>query len=326
MKNVTGLQLGMALLGAVFSVPDGALAADYPVRPLRIVVPYTPGGAVDIMSRAVAEKLTGALGQPVVMENRPGAGASLGAEIVAKAAPDGYTLLVCTVGAMTINAGLYKDLRYNPLRDFEGVSLMANHALVMIVNSALPAKTPQELVALAKAKPGTVSGGHPGNGTSAHLALAFLNKSTGANITPVPYRASTQVTAAAASGELQMAFIDILPVLPLARSGAVRILAIVGPERTAIAPELPTFEESGLKGFDFVTWSGFFAPAGTPKEAIARLNQEIRKILADPEMKKRAQFLGAEALSSTAEEPIARVRREMGMWTTLVRDAGAKVD
>ncbi len=324
--SIAGLGFVIALLGVVLAAQNGAVAADYPVRPVRIIVPYTPGGAVDIMSRAVGEKLAGALGQPVVMENRPGAGASLGAEIVAKSAPDGYTLLVCTVGAMTINAALYKDLRYNPLRDFEGVSLMANHALVMIVNSQLGPKTPVELVALARAKPGAISGGHPGNGTSAHLALSFLNKSTGANVTPVPYRASTQVTAAAASGELQMAFIDILPVLPFAKSGAVRIIGIVGPDRTAIAPDVPTLDEGGLKGFDFVTWSGFFAPAGTPREVIARLNQEIRKVLADPEMKKRALFLGAEAASSTAEELTARVRREMGMWASLVRDAGAKVD
>ncbi len=198
--------------------------------------------------------------------------------------------------------------------------------MVMIANSQLPAKTPLDLIALAKAKPGKMTGGHPGNGTSAHMALAFLNKSTGANITPIPYRASTQVTAAAATGELQMAFIDILPVLPFARSGAVRILAIVGPDRTTISPDVPTFEESGLKGFDFVTWSGFFAPAGTPKDVIARLNHEFGRILADPEMKKRALSLGAEAVSSSPEEPMARVKRETGMWAALVRDADASVD
>ena len=326
MKNKPTTRLVIAALGAALAWANPTIAADYPTKPIKIIVPYTPGGAVDIMSRTVGDKLSGALGQPVVMENRPGAGAAVGTEFVAKSPADGYTLLVCTVGAMTINTALYKDLRYNPLKDFEGISLMANHALVMIANSQLGVKTAMELVNLAKAKPGSVSGGYPGNGTTAHVALAFLNRATGAGITPVPYRASTQVTTADATGELQMAFIDILPVLPFARSGAVRVLAIVGPDRTAIAPEVPTFDESGLKGFDFVTWSGFFAPAGTPKDAIARLNQEIRKILADPEMKKRAISLGAEAVSSAPDEPMARVRREIGMWVSLVRDAGAKVD
>ena len=326
MISTTALRFSIALLGVVLAVPNEATAVDYPVRPVKIIVPYTPGGGVDTLTRLMAEKLSGALGQPVVVENRPGAGASLGAEIVAKSPPDGYTLLVCTVGAMTINPTLYKDLRYDPLRDFEGVSLLGVHVAVMIVNAQLGVKTPVELIALAKSKPGGISGGHPGSGTSAHLALHSFIKASGANIVPIAYRASTQVTAAAASGELDMAFIDILPVLPFVKSGAVRIIGILGPDRTVLAPEVPTMKESGTKGLDLVTWSGIFAPAGTPREVIARLNQEIRKVLADSEIKKRFLLLGGEAVSSAPEEPMARVKREIAMWATLVREATAKVD
>ncbi|OFW12577.1 MAG: hypothetical protein A3H27_09875 [Acidobacteria bacterium RIFCSPLOWO2_02_FULL_59_13] len=326
MISTTALRFSIALLGVVLAVPNEATAVDYPVRPVKIIVPYTPGGGVDTLTRLMSEKLSGALGQPVVVENRPGAGASLGAEIVAKSPPDGYTLLVCTVGAMTINPTLYKDLRYDPLRDFEGVSLLGVHVAVMIVNAQLGVKTPVELIALAKSKPGGISGGHPGSGTSAHLALHSFIKASGANIVPIAYRASTQVTAAAASGELDMAFIDILPVLPFVKSGAVRIIGILGPDRTVLAPEVPTMKESGTKGLDLVTWSGIFAPAGTPREVIARLNQEIRKVLADSEIKKRFLLLGGEAVSSAPEEPMARVKREIAMWATLVREATAKVD
>jgi tripartite-type tricarboxylate transporter receptor subunit TctC len=311
----------LALLAAV-----AANAADYPTRPVKIIVPYTPGGAVDVMNRIISEKLSASMGQPVVPDNRPGAGASVGSGAVAKSPPDGYTLLVCTNGAMTINTALYKSLGYDPVRDFEPVISLANHAVVLIVNSELGIRSVPELLAYARSHPGKVSGGSSGSGSTMHLALEFLNKTAGTSIVHVPYRGSAPATAAVASGDLQMSFMDLVPAVPLARAGKVRIIGVIGAQRTAIAPEVPTMEESGLKGFDFVTWSGFFAPAGTPKDVIARLNQEIGAVLADPEVKQRLIALGGEPLGGPPELLGERVRREMSMWTSLVRDAGAKAD
>ena len=302
-----------------------ANAADYPTRPVKIVVPYTPGGAVDVMTRLIAERMSASLGQPVVPENRPGAGASVGAGVVAKSPPDGYTLFVCTNGAMTINTALYKSLPYDPLRDFEPIISLANHAVVLIVNSDLGIKNVSELLAYARSCPGKVSGGSSGSGSTMHLALEFLNKTAGTSIVHVPYRGSAPATAAVAAGDLQMSFMDLVPALPLAKAGKVRIIGVIG-QRTAIAPEVPTMEESGLAGFDFVTWSGFFAPAGTPKDVIARLNQVIGAVIADPEVKQRLIALGGDPLGGSPEVLGERVRSEMSMWTSLVRDAGARAD
>ena len=313
-------------VAAVFATSVAARAADYPTRPIKIVVPYTPGGGVDIMIRAIGEKLTASLGQPVIQENRPGAGASLGAEVVAKSPPDGYTLLACTNGAMTINTELYKDLHYDPLKDFEPITLTAVHTVVLVVNNELPVKSVAELVALAKTKPGAMFGGSSGNGSTMHLAHAFLNKTAGINIVHVPYRGSVPAMTAVGAGELQMSFMDIGPAIPVVKAGKARMLAIIGDKRSAVAPDVPTMQEAGFPGFDFVTWSGLFAPAGTPKEIIAKLNQEIRRILEEPDIKERILLLGGEAVSSTPEELGARIRREMPMWVSLVRDAGAKAE
>lgn len=322
-----------ALAAAILSAATAACAAsaawaasaDYPVRPIRLVIPYTPGGGVDLMSRVLAERLSTALGRPVIPENRPGAGASVGSEAVAKSPPDGYTLLVCTNGAMTINVGLYKNLPYNPLADFAPVIQLANHAVVLIVGGQSGIKSVPELLAAAKSRPGGFSGGSSGSGSTMHLALAFLNKTAGLNITHVPYRGSAPATAAVAAGDLQMSFMDIVPALPFAKNGRVRMIGVIG-TRTALAPEVPTMEEGGLKGFDFVTWSGVFAPAGTPRDIIDRLNREIGALLADPEIKERFTTMGGEVLGGTPQALGERVQREMPMWLGLVQEAGAKAD
>ena len=303
-----------------------AQAADFPSRPIKIVVPYTPGGAVDIMMRAIGDRLSPAIGQQVVVENRPGAGASIGAAAVAKAPPDGHTLLACTVGAMTTNTVLYKDLPYDPLKDFEPVGLLASHAVVLIVNAGLEAGNISELVALAKRRPGSLSSGSVGGGAPGHVSLAFFNKAAGVQVAHVLYRGSVQVATAVATGELHLAFSDIVPALPLVRSAKVRMIGVIGGDRTALAPNVPTMEEGGLKGFDFVPWSGLFAPAGTPRDVVARINAEIRRSQSDPDLQKRVNALGGEMLGGGPEELGARVRREMSMWTSLAREAGAKVD
>jgi tripartite-type tricarboxylate transporter receptor subunit TctC len=308
------------------AVSAGASAADYPTRPIKFIVPYTPGGGVDIMIRSIGEKLSAALGQPVVQENKPGAGAALGAEIVAKSPPDGYTLLACTSGAMTTNTALYSKLAYDPLKDFAPITLTAHHTVVLVVNNELPAKTVKELVELAKTKPGQMFGGSSGNGSTMHLAHAFLNRTAGINIVHVPYRGSVPAMSAVGSGELQMSFMDIGPAIPVTKSGKARMLAIIGDKRSLVAPDVPTMQEAGFPGFDFVTWSGIFAPAGTPKDVVDKLNRELRRILAEPDIRDRIVATGGEPVSSTPEELAARVKREMPMWTGLVRDAGAKAD
>ena len=310
-----------AFLAAMTSL--GASAQDYPSRPIKIVIPYTPGGAVDILTRVIGEKLSQALGQPVVPDNRPGAGASIGADIVAKSPPDGYALLVCTNGALTTNMELYKNLPYDGLRDFAPITMLANHTVVLVVNSDLPVKSVAELVALAKSKPGALSGGSSGNGSTMHLAHEFLNKTSGISIVHVPYRGSAPAMAAVASGELQMSFMDLNPALPVVRSGKARMLAVIMAGRSVAAPDVPTMAEAGFTGFDFVTWSGFFAPAGTPPAIIARLNRELRRILDEPDIKQRVLQTGGEPLSSTPDELATRLRNEMAMWRGLVRDAGA---
>ena len=320
------LQRAAALFAAIVLATGAASAADYPTKPIKFIVPYTPGGGVDIMIRSIGEKLSAALGQPVVQENKPGAGAALGAELVARAPADGYTLLACTSGAMTTNTALYKDLKYDPLKDFAPITLTAHHTVVLVVNNDLPVKNIAELVALAKTKPGAMSGGSSGHGSTMHLAHAFLNKTAGINIVHVPYRGSVPAMAAVGSGELQMSFMDIGPAIPVAKAGKARMIGIIGDKRSAVAPDVPTMQEAGFPGFDFVTWSGIFAPAGTPKDVVDKLNREIRRILAEPEIKERIVATGGEAVSSTPEELAARVKREMPMWISLVRDAGAKAE
>ena len=313
-----------ALLFALL-IAAAAHAADYPTRPIKIVVPYTPGGAVDVMTRLLAEKVSASIGQPVVAENRPGAGASVGSAVVAKSPPDGYTILVCTNGAMTINTALYKSLGYEPLRDFEPIIQLANHAVVLIVNSDLGIRSVPELLAFARSRPGKVSGGSSGSGSTMHLALEFLNKTAGTSITHVPYRGSAPATAAVASGDLHMSFMDLVPALPLAKAGKVRIIGVIG-QRTAIAPEVPTMEEGGLKGFDFVTWSGYFAPAGTPKDVIAKLTAAVQESLKSPAVIERARTTGMAIRFMPPAELDATVKSDLQYWSKVIRDARISAD
>lgn len=317
---------GVALAWVAFAAPAQAAEPDYPLRPIKIVVPYSAGGSMDNLNRIIAERLSASLKQPVVVENRPGGGAVIGTEAVANAPADGYTLLACTNGAMTTNPSLYKNLRYNPARDFEPISLTSNLATVLIINADLPVRNVADLVAYAKARPNSMSASSSGNGSSLHLSLGFFNKVTGANVTHVPYRGSVPATVAVASGDVQMAFMDIVPAMPMVKAGKIRMIGVVGDQRSALAPEVPTMEEGGLAGFDLVTWSGLFAPAGTSKEIIAKLNREIRRILADSAVIKRIMELGAEPLSSSPSDLSRRVTRETPMWAALVRESGASID
>jgi len=316
----------LALTGIALAGPSAAQITEFPNRPIKIVVPFTPGGGVDVMTRVIGEKLSPALGQAVVIENKPGAGGTLGAEAVAKAAPDGYTLFSPVHSVMTINTVLYKDLRYDPLKDFAPVTQFTNLVVGLVVNPQLGIKSVAELVARAKAKPGGMSGGSPNYGSMTHLSLTLLNKLAGINIVHVPYPGGPRVIAAVVSGELQTAFTDIVPALPFIRSGKVLAIGLLGTQRAGLAPDVPTMEEAGLKGFELAPWSAIFAPAGTPPVIVSRLNREIRRVLDDPEIRQRLIALGGEPLGGTPEELGARLRRELPLWQAIAREAGAKVE
>ena len=322
----TQFSIALSIASLVIAGSCVAQTGEYPNRPIRIVVPFTPGGGVDVMTRVVGEKLAPILGQPVVIENRPGAGGSLGAEVVAKAPPDGYTLFAPVHSVMTINTALYKDLRYDPIRDFSPVTQFTNLVVGLVVNPQLGIRNVADLIALAKSKPGGLSGGSPNYGSVTHLSLSQLNKLAGINIVHIPYPGGPRVIAAVISGELQVAFTDIVPALPFMKSSKVQAIGLLGSQRAGIAPDVPTMEEAGMKGFELTPWSAFFAPAATPAAVITRLNREIRRVLDDPEVRPRLVGLGGEPLGGEPEELAARLRRELPVWAALVREAGAKVE
>src|SRR5262245_60406700 len=312
-----------AALGTLAST---SALADYPDRAIQIVVPYTPGGTVDLLARALGQKLTAAWGQPVVILNRPGAGGSVGADAVAKAAPDGYTLFMSTNSPLTTNLALYPSLTYDPLRDFEPVILAGENSLVLAANPQLSAKTVKDLIALAKTKPGALNAGTSGNGSTAHLSLATFNKQAGVSITHVPYRGGMPSLMGAIAGEVQLVFSDIVPAAPLVRDNRLTALAMTGLRRASVAPEIPTLDESGLPGFSITAWVAVVAPAGTPKDIVHKLNGEIGRTLKDPEFVRQISTMGIDPLGSTPEEFATFLRKEIPRWKQIVQDAGGKVE
>ena len=300
--------------------------AEYPERPIQIVVPYTPAGTVDILARKLGERLTKAWGQPVVIINRPGAGGSVGAEAVAKSAPDGYTFLLSTNSPLTTNLTLYPTLGYEPLRDFEPIILAGENSLVLAANPQLPVKTLKELIALAKSRPGQLNAGTSGNGSTAHLSLATLNKQAGVSITHVPYRGGVPSIQAAMAGEVQLVFSDIVPVIPQIRDNRLRALGQTGLRRARIAPDIPTFDESGLPGFNITAWIGAVAPKGTPKDNVQKLNLEIGRALKEKELAEQISAIGIDPIGSTPEEFAAFLRKDIPRWKQIVQDAGVKIE
>jgi tripartite-type tricarboxylate transporter receptor subunit TctC len=317
--------LGIAV-AALLVTGSTAARADYPDRTIEIVVPYTPGGTVDLLARALAPRLTAAWGQPVVILNRPGAGGSVGAEFVAKAAPDGYTLYISTNSPLTTNLALYPSLGYDPLRDFETVILAGENPLVLSANPKLPVASVKELIALAKGEPGKLNAGTSGNGSTGHLSLATFNKDAGVSITHVPYRGGVPSLLAAVSGEVQLVFSDIVPAIPLVRDNRLKALAQTGLRRAQIAPDIPTLDQSGLPGFDIAAWIGVVAPKGTPGDIVQKLNGEIGRALKDPEFAAKISAIGIDPIGSTPEEFAAFLRKEIPRWKQIAQDADVKVE
>ncbi|HEX3503976.1 MAG TPA: tripartite tricarboxylate transporter substrate binding protein [Xanthobacteraceae bacterium] len=299
-----------------------AAKADYPDKPIHIVVSYTPGGTVDLLARALAPYLTKAWGQQIVVENRPGAGGSVGAEYVAAAPGDGYTLLLSTNSPLTTNVVVFKTLNYDPLKDFVPVIVPGENSLVLAVDPRLPVKSVDDLIALAKKEPGRLIGASSGNGSTSHMALAEFEKTAGLDITHVPYKGGVPSLTAVISGEAQLVFADVVPTLPMIRDKRVLALATTGLNRSGVTPDIPTLNELGLKGFSVTAWIAMVAPKGTPQAAVDKLNGTINAILKDPEFRAQIIKIGIDPLGNTPEQFAAFLREQLPIWKQRAVEAG----
>ena len=297
-----------------------ASAQAYPVKPIRIVVPFAPGGPNDILGRIIGQKFTEAWGQQAIVENRAGAGTIIGTDFVAKAAPDGYTILITSVSTATAPS-LTKKLPYDTLRDLAPVVLMAASPNLLVVHPSLPARSVRELIAVAKSKPGEVAFGSGGNGTSTHLAGEILRVRSGAKMVHVPYKGAGPSTVGVLSGEVSWMFGSILPLMPYMKSGRLRALGVSSLKRASVLPDVPPVADT-LPGFEASPWHGVSAPAGTPREIVLKLNQEITRILNTPDVKNRMAAEGTEILTGTPEQFGAYMRSEVEKWGKVIRDAG----
>ena len=292
----------------------------YPSRPLRIVVPFAPGGSTDIFARLVGDRLAIALGQPVVIENRAGASGNIGADAVAKSAPDGYTILMATTGVMAINNALFKSMTFDAAKDLEPVVYIASISNVVIVPVDLPAKSIAELIALARREPGKLSFASSGAGSSTHMSAELFKSMTGLDIVHVPYKGSGQALPDLIAGRVSMMFENAPGAVSYIKGGKVRALAVTGLKRAAALPELPTVAGSGVPGYESLSWSGLAVPTGTPKAVVQRINRETGVILASEEMRARLADQGAEAVGGSPEQFAAHIRAERDKWSRLIRE------
>ena len=299
------------------------LAQNYPTRPIRLVVASSPGGASDILGRLLAQKLSDEFGQQVVVDNRGGASGVIGTDIVAKAAPDGYTLLIIQP-SLTINPSMISKLPYDAVRDFAPVSLVVDAAQIMTVNPAVPAKNVKELIALAKAKPGTLMFGSPGVGTSPHLTAELFKLTAGVDMPQVPFKGSGMAYVSLISGEVSVAFSTVLSAMPHVKSGKIRALGVTTLKRVAVVPDVPTIAESGLPGFEGSQWFGILAPARTPHPIVERLYQALLRVSNSPEVKERLTAEGVDVVNRKPDEFAAVIKRELAQWAKVIKAAGIK--
>ena len=318
----------LAAIGAVLAVAhaDSALAQAYPNKPLRIMVPFPPGGSTDVMARSLAAELTKSLGQPVVVENKAGANGNIGSGEVAKASPDGYTLLLSGVGTNAINHSLYPTMPYDSLRDFEHITLLAEGPNVLIVNPTFAAKSVPELVAMAKAQPGKLNYGSNGNGSSGRLAMEMLRQATGIDMVHVPYKGGGPAMQALLAGEIPMLFTNQDAALPQVKAGKVRAIGVASEKRNPAYPDVPTVAEQGITGFSAVSWFGLSAPAKTPPDIVKKLHAEAVKAINQPEFRARLEGNGFVVVGSTPEQFSAFVASENAKWGKAVKASGATVD
>jgi tripartite-type tricarboxylate transporter receptor subunit TctC len=303
-----------------------ACAQEYPSKPIRLIVPFAAGGGNDNIARLLGKRLAESLGQPLVIDNRAGAGGALGAELAAKAAPDGYTLFLGGVGSHAVNPNLRKNLPYDPIRDFAPVALLASAPLVLVVHPSVPAHTLAEFIALARAHPGALNYASNGNGTSSHLAAVMFEAAAGVKMVHVPYKGLAPALTDLLSGQVQLMFSSVVAILPHIKSGRLRGLAVTGSARLPLLPELPTVAESGFPGYEASSWYGILAPAHTPEPIVAKLNAEMARALAQPEMRATLLAEGAEPIGGTPQQFGAYIRSEKERMGKLIREAGIPIE
>jgi len=310
----------MAVAGLLMT--GHAAAQIYPARPIRLIVPSTPGGSVDTLARTIGPKLSERWGQQIVVENRSGAGGTIAADFTAKSAPDGYTLMLGTIASLGTNVSLQKKLPYDPVKDFAPVTLVATQNLMLLVHPSVPAKSVKELVRFARSQPGKLSFASAGNGTGSHLSGELFKQLAGVDIQHIPYKGVAPGMVDVISGQVAINFPSILTALPHVRSGRVRPLAVTGASRTRAAPELPTMQEAGIKGYESATWYGIVAPAGTPQEIVTKLSTEVAAILKQPDINERLSKEGADPVGSSPQEFGRFMQQEIEKWRKVIRAAG----
>ena len=326
MKGHRAILTAGVVLAALVLAPVTLRAQSYPSKPIRLIIPFPPGGSTDILGRSLAQKLSEAWGQQVLVDNRGGAGGTIGADLAAKAPADGYTLLMGHIGTLAVNVSLYPKLSYDPVRDFAPVSLVALVPNVLVVHPALPVKNVSELIAYAKANPDKLNYSSGGNGSAAHLAVEYFKLQTKTEIVHVPYKGTGPSVTDLIAGQVSMTMTGAPAVMPHVQSGRIRALGVSSPQRIPALAQIPSVAEAGVQGFDATQWYGVVAPAGTPKDVVAKLNAEIRKIMQSKEMLDRLNTEGAIAAAGTPEQFGAYIKNEIMRWGVVVKAAGMKAD
>jgi tripartite-type tricarboxylate transporter receptor subunit TctC len=314
-----------ALLAAAFALFSGWVSAqEYPNKPIRFIVSFPPGGSSDLIARAIAPRMQERMGQPVLVENRPGAGGNIGVDMVAKAPPDGYTIGLAAAGALSSNISLYPNMPFHPEKDLAPITALAMIPFFLVAHPSQPG-TVKQLIEAAKAKPGSLAIGYGGNGSTMHLAGELFNMMAGVKLQPIPYKGSGPVSADVLGGQVPLGVVDVPSAIAHVRAGKMRALAVTSKRRIAAAPEVPTFEEAGVPGYEAIGWFGTVAPANTPPAIINRLHREIVAALSIPEVRERALAAGAEPFTNTPQEFAAMIREETRKWAEVIKTAGIKL-
>ena len=324
--KILSVAIGLVALGSAQSALAQNPASDYPNKPVTIIVGFPPGTATDSVGRVLAERLAQRLGKPFIIDNKSGQGGSIGAAAAAKAAPDGYTLIISATAPMATNPHLYTNLSYDSLRDFAPIGLLSWLPFALVVNSNSKIKTFQDFLVQAKAQPGAINYASIGNGTTSHLLMTMLMQSTGVKLNHIPYKGSAQAQTDLIGGQVEMTFDTMVSVMPHVKSGRLRALAVSTLARSKYAPEIPSLNELGVTGFDAGAWLGLLAPAGTPKPIVDKLNLELNAILDEPETQNRLLAMGAEILKSTPDQFAVYIKSEHAKWGKLVRETGVKIE
>lgn len=316
----------ISFVAVLTGMSAGAWSQGYPNKPIRIIIPYPPGGGNDIVVRAIGQKLSENLGQSVVVENKPGGGTLIGAEAAAKSPPDGYTIFLGTIATLAINPSLYRQMPYDPIRDFAPVTQIANYPMVLVTNPTLSANSVADLLAIARARPGKLVYASFGNGSTPHLGMELLKTMAGVDLVHVPYKGAAPALADLLGGQVSVMFNDFMTTGSQIKAGRLKALAVSPQQRTQLMPDLPTVAESGVPGYGFTSWAGLLVPAATPAEIVNRLHAEIVRVVNQPDVARQLSALGADPAVSTPQQFAEFIRSETAKWAKVVKDSGAKID